>query len=110
LANFFYQTIDREHQRGGSLMTIHDECASLYNRFSDPDRLCDECWDPPVGGEQRQFAIVEFPFGRLLYLICEQCAKTGTPKIKRKAEHIRDHFISDLAAAIMRLSSEETVN
>jgi hypothetical protein len=62
-------------------MTIREELASLYKRFDDPARVCDECGALPVAGKRDQFIIVKVRLARLIYLVCEECADGDLPNI-----------------------------
>ena len=86
-------------------MTIHDKCASLYNR------LCDECTEPPVAGKQGTFATVELQSGTvLLYFFCKRCADAGIPKIKQEVERFAMHLLFERALSILRLAEKETAH
>jgi hypothetical protein len=89
-------------------MTLRAELTALYNRLTNPNRLCDECGLPPMDGERGGLTTVRLPFGHLVYSICGRCKRTGTPNIRKEAERIVERFISE--SAMIFLEPKETGN
>jgi hypothetical protein len=90
-------------------VTIREEVVSLYDRIKDPGRPCDECGLPLADWKRGCLISIKLSFGYLVYSICEQCGKVGTPSIRNEAKRLVERLMSKSVAMIF-LEPKETVN
>jgi RNase P subunit RPR2 len=74
---------------------------TVYNRFTAPDRRCEECQSPIIHEGLHRFVIVSLDEYRLLYLFCKHCGATDFPNIRKDAQRIREHLIAQSAANLL---------